>query len=101
MPGTWRRWLLAASLNVATAAALAQGVSDCGLRQGLPEGLTGVQTRPFLCLGAKHMVTGYDHLLLRRGVIFFLYRTRDISSKNRHENGYGGEATKFVAFRGE
>jgi hypothetical protein len=33
---------------------------------------------PFLYLGAKHMVTGYDHLLFLTGVIFFLYRLRDV-----------------------
>ncbi len=33
---------------------------------------------PFLYIGAKHMVTGYDHLLFLLGVIFFLYRARDI-----------------------
>jgi hypothetical protein len=33
---------------------------------------------PFMYLGAKHMVTGYDHLLFLVGVIFFLYRTRDV-----------------------
>lgn len=33
---------------------------------------------PFLYLGAKHMVTGYDHLLFLLGVIFFLQRFRDI-----------------------
>jgi hypothetical protein len=33
---------------------------------------------PFLYLGAKHMVTGYDHLLFLVGVIFFLFRMRDI-----------------------
>ncbi|MDH4065377.1 MAG: HupE/UreJ family protein [Acidobacteriota bacterium] len=32
----------------------------------------------FLYLGAKHMVTGYDHLLFLLGVIFFLYRLRDV-----------------------
>jgi hypothetical protein len=32
---------------------------------------------PFLYLGAKHMVTGYDHLLFLVGVIFFLYRLRE------------------------
>src|SRR6202158_5734095 len=32
----------------------------------------------FLYLGAKHMVTGYDHLLFLVGVIFFLYRLKDI-----------------------
>jgi hypothetical protein len=34
---------------------------------------------PFFYLGAKHMVTGYDHLLFLLGVIFFLYRLRDIA----------------------
>src|SRR5689334_21630964 len=32
----------------------------------------------FLYLGAKHMVTGYDHLAFLVGVIFFLYRPKDI-----------------------
>jgi hypothetical protein len=34
---------------------------------------------PFMYLGAKHMFTGYDHLLFLVGVIFFLYRMRDIA----------------------
>lgn len=33
---------------------------------------------PFTYLGAKHMVTGYDHLLFLFGVIFFLYRLKQI-----------------------
>ncbi len=33
---------------------------------------------PFIYIGAKHMVTGYDHLLFLVGVIFFLFRGRDI-----------------------
>jgi hypothetical protein len=33
---------------------------------------------PFAYLGAKHMVTGYDHLLFLLGIIFFLYRLKDI-----------------------
>lgn len=33
---------------------------------------------PFVYLGAKHMFTGYDHLLFLVGVIFFLYRVRDV-----------------------
>jgi hypothetical protein len=32
----------------------------------------------FMYLGAKHMVTGYDHLAFLAGVIFFLYRLKDI-----------------------
>jgi hypothetical protein len=38
----------------------------------------GTQIFPFLYLGAKHMVTGYDHLLFLVGVIFFLYRLKDV-----------------------
>jgi hypothetical protein len=32
----------------------------------------------FVYLGAKHMTTGVDHLLYLIGVVFFLYRARDI-----------------------
>ena len=39
---------------------------------------SGVLFWPFVYLGAKHMVTGYDHLLFLFGVIFFLYRMKDI-----------------------
>jgi hypothetical protein len=39
---------------------------------------TGAQFIPFLYIGAKHMLTGYDHLLFLVGVIFFLYRSRDV-----------------------
>ncbi len=42
------------------------------------ESLDGPAAGPFLYLGAKHMFTGYDHLLFLLGVIFFLYRPRDI-----------------------
>ena len=40
---------------------------------------TGPDVIPFLYLGAKHMVTGYDHLLFLLGVIFFLYRMKDVA----------------------
>ncbi len=40
--------------------------------------VTGPAPAPFMYLGAKHMVTGYDHLLFLVGVIFFLYRTVDV-----------------------
>jgi hypothetical protein len=40
---------------------------------------SGQHIGPFLYLGAKHMVTGYDHLLFLFGVIFFLYRLRDVA----------------------
>ena len=38
----------------------------------------GPAPAPFAYLGAKHMVTGYDHLLFLVGVIFFLFRLRDV-----------------------
>src|ERR1700736_4543974 len=38
----------------------------------------GAAIAPFLYLGAKHMVTGYDHLLFLVGVIFFLYKLKDV-----------------------
>ena len=38
----------------------------------------GAAIGPFLYLGAKHMVTGYDHLLFLVGVIFFLYQLKDV-----------------------
>src|SRR5262249_40902095 len=39
---------------------------------------TSAAVSPFMYLGAKHMVTGYDHLLFLVGVIFFLYKLKDI-----------------------
>jgi HupE / UreJ protein len=42
------------------------------------EGIQGPAVGPFLYLGAKHMVTGYDHLAFLVGVIFFLYRLKDV-----------------------
>ena len=41
---------------------------------------TGVHIGPYIYLGAKHMVTGYDHLLFLAGVIFFLYRLKDVAT---------------------
>ena len=38
----------------------------------------GSAVGPYMYLGAKHMVTGYDHLLFLVGVIFFLYRLKDV-----------------------
>src|SRR5580692_6681885 len=38
----------------------------------------GAAIAPFVYLGAKHMVTGYDHLAFLVGVVFFLYRMKDI-----------------------
>src|SRR3974390_1844709 len=38
----------------------------------------GAAIGPYLYLGAKHMVTGYDHLAFLVGVIFYLYRLKDV-----------------------
>jgi hypothetical protein len=41
--------------------------------------ISGVAFLPYLYLGAKHMFTGYDHLLFLAGVIFFLYKIKDVA----------------------
>jgi hypothetical protein len=56
--------------------ALAHGVAAGD--KGYIQEIVGVHLLPFAYLGAKHMVTGYDHLLFLLGVIFFLYRLREI-----------------------
>ena len=71
--------LLAAALSLAwveTAFAHAVTLGDKGYIQEV----TGVHLLPFLYLGAKHMVTGYDHLLFLFGVIFFLYGMKHIAA---------------------
>ena len=60
----------------APAELLAHGVSGKDARFLLS--LDGPAVVPLMYLGAKHMVTGYDHLLFLVGVIFFLYRPKDI-----------------------
>jgi len=42
------------------------------------QSIKGAAIGPLMYLGAKHMVTGYDHLAFLVGVIFFLYRLKDI-----------------------
>ncbi len=42
------------------------------------QAIDGPAVAPFMYLGAKHMVTGYDHLLFLVGVIFFLYRPKHV-----------------------
>lgn len=55
---------------------MAHGVSEGDAK--FVEGNAGRAIGPFVYLGAKHMVTGYDHLAFLLGVIFFLYRMRDV-----------------------
>lgn len=54
----------------------AHGVADDDA--GFLESNDGTAIGPFMYLGAKHMVTGYDHLLFLVGVVFFLYRAKDV-----------------------
>lgn len=81
--GPWR-WChrrvvtLLTALALSPAAALAHGVSSGD--KGYIQETFGVRIMPFLYLGAKHMVTGYDHLLFLCGVIFYLYRLKDIAT---------------------
>jgi hypothetical protein len=58
------------------AQASAHGVS--GKDAVFLQSIQGAAIGPLMYLGAKHMVTGYDHLAFLVGVIFFLYRMKDI-----------------------
>lgn len=46
---------------------------------GYIQEIWGVRVMPFVYLGAKHMVTGYDHILFLLGVVFFLYKMREVA----------------------
>ena len=71
------RFALAAAVILAMTIGLeAHGVSSKDAR--FLRSIDGAAIVPLMYLGAKHMVTGYDHLLFLAGVVFFLYRTRDI-----------------------
>jgi hypothetical protein len=61
------------------AAALAQAHGIAGDDQAFLLRTAGAHIGPYIYLGAKHMVTGYDHLLFLAGVIFFLYRLKDVA----------------------
>ncbi|WP_394749174.1 HupE/UreJ family protein [Spongiimicrobium salis] len=63
-------------LCLCSIAAFAHGVD--GATQSFLSQNKGVAFGPFLYIGAKHMITGYDHLLFLVGVIFFLYKTKEI-----------------------
>ncbi len=47
--------------------------------KGYIQEITGVHLLPFIYLGAKHMVTGYDHILFLLGVVFFLYCAKHVA----------------------
>ena len=64
--------LLLWSADVAAAHGVAQDDASFFLMN------VGAAIGPFMYLGAKHMFTGYDHLLFLVGVLFFLYRIQDV-----------------------
>jgi hypothetical protein len=69
--------VLAAFAILASSVAGAHGIS--GDDQAFLLRSSGPLIGPYIYLGAKHMVTGYDHLLFLAGVIFFLYRLKDVA----------------------
>ncbi len=75
-----RSWRLAALTLLAAAVALpalAHGMA--GKDAAFVAASSGPQIIPFIYLGAKHMVTGYDHLLFILGMVFFLYRLKHVA----------------------
>ncbi|MEX0284577.1 MAG: HupE/UreJ family protein [Paracoccaceae bacterium] len=64
-------------LGLSATMALAHDVTpgDAGYIQEI----WGVHVIPFIYLGAKHMITGYDHILFLLGVVFFLYHMKDVA----------------------
>lgn len=62
--------------SLLTTLAHAHGIADGD--KGYIQETTGVQFMPFVYLGAKHMFTGHDHILFLLGVIFFLYKLKEI-----------------------
>ena len=65
------------ALAAAAGPALAHGIG--GRDAAFVASSAGAHIGPFLYLGAKHMVTGYDHLLFILGVVFFLYRLKHVA----------------------
>lgn len=81
-----RRYRAAVLAGLLVCAAIALGgVSDAAAHgvadgdKGFIQESSGTMLVPFVYLGAKHMMTGYDHLLFLCGVIFFLYRLKDVT----------------------
>ena len=71
------RWILSIALGLVCIAAYGHGVSGADARF-LNEN-QGFQFFVYLYLGAKHMVTGYDHLMFLFGVIFYLTSMRSVA----------------------
>lgn len=68
--------MLVIAMTVFAGDAMAHGVAEGD--KAFIKANPGINIIPYIYLGAKHMVTGYDHLLFLFGVIFFLYRLKDV-----------------------
>ncbi len=77
--GTSSRLGLLAGLTALACAGAAVAHNIGGTDAAFVAATRGPDPIPFLYLGAKHMVTGYDHLAFLVGVIFFLFRLRQIA----------------------
>jgi hypothetical protein len=73
-------WSIAGALALAMSGALAVAHNVDEADQAFLARADGVRIAPFIYLGAKHMITGYDHLLFLFGVIFFLYRLKEVAA---------------------
>jgi len=71
----WGSFFLILGLAVSITA-MAHGVDSA--TQAFLMSNSGVSIIPFMYIGAKHMITGYDHLLFLVGVVFFLFRSKDV-----------------------
>ncbi len=76
MQFSWRQFLALASSLLLPCIAIAHTIE--GSDANFVQAIDGPAVGPFMYLGAKHMVTGYDHLLFLVGVIFFLYRPKHV-----------------------
>src|SRR3954470_5946272 len=77
--GKLSRWGVLAGLTALAWAGAAAAHNIGGTDAAFAAATRGPDPIPFLYLGAKHMVTGYDHLAFLLGVIFFLFRLRQIA----------------------
>ena len=69
-------WAVLTALLVTAAQVFAHDLSEAN--KSYVQSINGPAPVPFFYLGAKHMVTGIDHVLFLVGVVFFLYRLRDV-----------------------
>jgi hypothetical protein len=69
-------WAIVIATLLLSAAAFGHDVSQAN--KSYIQSINGPAPVPFFYLGAKHMVTGIDHILFLIGVVFFLYRLRDV-----------------------